>query len=143
MAEDIKILRDVSILMRRHQGNLTRKLAKYNLSAGEQPIFMAICANPGISQDKIAEVSFVDKGFVTRVIKSLEGNGFISRQKDETDRRINRVFPTEDGLKTYQLVKKELKHINDVVAEEFSPEELMRLESDLKRLEALVNSKGL
>ncbi len=143
MAEDIKILRHLSIIMRKHRGNLLRKLAKYNLSAGEQPIFMEICGNPGISQDKIAEVVYVDKGFVTRVIKHLEANGMVYRQKDEEDKRVNRVFPTDLAMERYKLVKKELKLINDVVAKEFGPEELIALEDYLSRLEALVNSEGL
>ena len=129
--------------MRKHQGNLTRKLAKYDLSAGEQPIFMAICASPGISQDQIAEATYVDKGFVTRVIKNLETNGMVYRQKDEEDKRVNRVFPTDRAMERYKSVKKELKHINDVVAKEFGPEELITLENYLSRLESLVNSKGL
>ena len=51
----------------------------------------------GRNQEELAEVLKIDKGTTARAIKKLEENGFIRREKDEKDKRSNRVYLTEEG----------------------------------------------
>ena len=82
MDENVRILRLISFIARKQQIKISKKMTKYNLTAGEFPIYMAICNNQGFySRADISEYVYVDKGFTARVIKSLEEKGYIYREK--------------------------------------------------------------
>ena len=58
---------------------------------------MRICENPGIIQEKLAEMIKVDRTTAARAIKKLEIHGFIEKKDDQINKKINRLFPTEKG----------------------------------------------
>ncbi len=135
MEDDIRILRLISFIARKQQSKLSRKIAKYNLTAGEFPIYMAICNNQGFTQDQISDYVYVDKGFTTRVIKNLEKKGYIYRQKDEKDKRINHVYPTELALSIHEELSEILTNNNANATKAFSLEEKLQFKEYLTKLD--------
>ena len=57
-----------------------------------------ICAQPGISQDKLARIICINKSNIARQAAALEEGGFIRRCCCDKDKRIMRLFPTEKTL---------------------------------------------
>ena len=49
-----------------------------------------------------------DKGAMTRMIDQLEANGWVSRQRDATDRRIIRLTLTDTGRDRAQAAKRKV-----------------------------------
>lgn len=47
-----------------------------------------ICENPGIIQEKLAEMIKVDRTTEARAIKKLEIQGFIEKKNDEENKKI-------------------------------------------------------
>ena len=65
------------------------------VDARQARFLVEVCDKPGISQDGLARRLLVDKSTVTRMCATLEESGYIRRCNCEEDRRIIRIYPTE------------------------------------------------
>lgn len=91
----LKAARDFSIVLRRSQGYVVEACENLGLTYSEYVLLLRIYDNEGCRQEDLVEMLFIDKAFVTRVVKSLEERNFIYREKDTSDRRIKRIYLTE------------------------------------------------
>lgn len=135
MDENVRILRLIAFIARKQQSKISKMMTKYNLTAGEFPIYMAICNNKGFTQEQISEYVYVDKGFTARVLKSLEDKGYIYREKDEKDKRINHVYPTKLALSFHKEVSELLSDNNKSATKDFSLEERLQFKEYLTKLD--------
>ena len=67
-------------------------------------------------------------------LKKLEKSGFISRQCQENDNRVNQVVITEKGWKIIDLSTQYFKEMENAFLSDFSEEELKQLQSFLERM---------
>lgn len=118
------LTRIVTLLARKSQMCIGNVLNKYDLTAAEQPFFMALRRKEGITQDELTAIVCVDKSAAARAIKSLEQKGYIIRLKDEKDKRHNRVYQTEKAKQIGEEVAKELLDLNDMITKGINPEEI-------------------
>ena len=72
------------------------------------------------SQDDMTNYLHVDKAAITRVIKKLESRGYLFRKQDEIDRRLKRLFLTEEGKETEKKIKEIVQKILHYLTEDFS-----------------------
>lgn len=87
-----------------------------------------ICADPGITQEQLAQKLHVNRSSVTRQMTRLEKNGFITRMHGSLDRRTIEVYPTkkmEDLLPTIHSIRSDWK---TALTEQMPKEELDALE---------------
>jgi len=85
---------------------------------------LAICNNPGLSQDKLAKHLCINKSSVTRHLAHLEENGYIMREPCLKDKREHLVFPTDKMLLAKEEVSRVTKEWNRLIADGISKEEL-------------------
>ena len=52
----------------------------------------------GINQEKLSDLVNIDKGTTAKAIKKLEEAGLVSRLKDSSDKRVNRIYLTEKAF---------------------------------------------
>ena len=128
------LTRIVTLLARKSQMCIGNALNKYDLTAAEQPFFMALRHNEGITQDELTAIVCVDKSAATRAIKSLEEKGYIIRVKDEKDKRHNRVYQTEKAKQIGEEVAKELLELNDMITKGINSEEINIIYNALVRM---------
>ena len=81
----------------------------------------------GITQKELTEKMFRTKGATSIMIKKLEKKGFITRQEDEMDARILRLYLTDKGKMVNEL---HLKYDEDKITQwmedlKFSDEEVI------------------
>ncbi|MNE87975.1 transcriptional regulator SlyA [compost metagenome] len=95
---------------------------------------MRICENPGIIQEKLAEMIKVDRTTAARAIQKLEVNGFIEKKEDTHNQKIKKLFPTEKGENVYPFIKKENDYSNAVALEGFSQKEAETIFNLLQRV---------
>lgn len=110
------------------------ELEKYELNGIQHTYILNICNNPGISQEQLAKLIFVNKSNVARQLALLEQTGFITRIPSEADRRQMRVYPTEKALENYPKVLEVLHEWNARLLEDFSEEEQLLLISMMKKV---------
>ncbi|MDG5788968.1 MarR family transcriptional regulator [Evansella sp. AB-P1] len=118
-----EILREIGMIARALDSISNIEFKDYDLTKGQYLYLVRICENPGIIQEKLAEMIKVDRTTAARAIKKLEVNGFIEKQEDEHNKKIKKLLPTEKGKSVYPFIKRENDHSNDVALDGFSDED--------------------
>jgi len=107
---------------------------EYDLTKGQYLYLVRIYENPGIIQEKLAEMIKVDRTTAARAIKKLEMNGFIEKKDDQHNKKIKRLFPTEKGKNVYPFIKRENDHSNFVALAGLSETEVETIFNLLQRV---------
>lgn len=105
-----------------------------DLTRGQYLYLVRIYENPGIIQEKLAEMIKVDRTTAARAIKKLEMQGFIQKLPDEQNKKIKKLFPTEKGKKVYPLLRREGEHSTEVALSGFTSEEKETISALLHRV---------
>lgn len=86
------------------------------------------------SQQELGEFSGKDKAGVTRVVDSLENQGYVERQTDKNDRRVNRIHITAKGRAfTEKLIAFAEQALGDAY-DGLSADELEQCKNTLRRI---------
>lgn len=117
-------------------GNMYRseRLKGTDLGTAHHTYLFTICRNPGISQERLARMIYINKSNVTRNLAVLEKNGYIERRPAEHDKRVMLVYPTQKAEDTLPLLRQIMRDWNDLVAADLSEEELEQLRAILSRI---------
>ena len=90
--ENNRIGKLTAVIHRKSQSFYTKELKIYNITSSEYPVIFKLSCGDGITQDEIVNDLGIDKGAVARIIKSLIDKGLIEKNKDEVDKRCNRLL---------------------------------------------------
>ncbi|MDD9270461.1 MarR family winged helix-turn-helix transcriptional regulator [Paenibacillus sp. GCM10023248] len=118
-----EILREIGMIARALDSISNIEFKEYDLTKGQYLYLVRICENPGIIQEKLAEMIKVDRTTAARAIKKLEMNGFVEKTDDAQNKKIRKLFPTEKGKTVYPFIKRENEHSDRVALEGFSDQE--------------------
>ncbi|RNC99597.1 MarR family winged helix-turn-helix transcriptional regulator [Lysinibacillus halotolerans] len=117
------ILREIGMIARALDSISNIEFKEYDLTKGQYLYLVRIYENPGIIQEKLAEMIKVDRTTTARAIKKLELHGFIEKKDDEQNKKIKKLYPTEKGKKVYPFIKRENDYSNSVALQGFSEKE--------------------
>ncbi len=120
----MEVLREIGMIARALDSISNIEFKEYDLTKGQYLYLVRICENPGIIQEKVAEMIKVDRTTASRAIKKLEINGFIEKKDDEQNKKIKKLFPTKKGKNVYPFIKRENDYSNSVALEGFSESEI-------------------
>ncbi len=101
-----EILREVGMIARALDSISNIEFKEYNLTKGQYLYLVRICENPGIIQEKLAEMIKVDRTTAARAIKKLEMNGFIEKVDDEHNKKIKKTLSNRKREKCLSCYKK-------------------------------------
>ena len=118
-----EILREIGMIARALDSIANIEFKEYDLTRGQYLYLIRICENPGIIQEKLADMIKVDRTTASRAIKKLEANGFIEKRADAANRKIKRIFPTEKGKAISPNISRENEHSERVALQGLSEEE--------------------
>ncbi|KWU53419.1 MarR family winged helix-turn-helix transcriptional regulator [Priestia megaterium] len=118
-----EILREIGMIARALDSISNIEFKEYDLTKGQYLYLVRICENPGIIQEKLAEMIKVDRTTAARAIKKLEMNGFIEKKDDPRNKKNKNLFPTEKGKNVYPSIKRENDYSDKVALEGFTQEE--------------------
>ncbi|MFJ7994811.1 MarR family winged helix-turn-helix transcriptional regulator [Peribacillus frigoritolerans] len=129
-----EILREIGMIARALDSISNIEFKEHDLTKGQYLYLVRICENPGIIQEKLAEMIKVDRTTAARAIKKLEINGFIEKKEDKHNKKIKKLFPTEKGKNVYPFIKRENDYSNIVALEGFSEREVENISDLLQRV---------
>ncbi|KJD44395.1 MarR family winged helix-turn-helix transcriptional regulator [Paenibacillus terrae] len=129
-----EVLREIGMIARALDSISNIEFKEYDLTKGQYLYIVRICENPGIIQEKLAEMIKVDRTTASRAIKKLVINGFIEKKEDKHNKKIKKLFPTEKGNHVYPFIKRENDHSNNVALEGFSEREVETIFNLLQRV---------
>lgn len=118
-----EILREIGMIARALDSISNIEFKEYELTKGQYLYLVRICENPGIIQEKLAEMIKVDRTTAARAIQKLEFNGFIEKKDDPHNKKINKLFPTDKGKHVFPFIKREHDYSNRVALTGFSEKE--------------------
>ena len=93
-----QIIRDITEIARCGAQYRSDNLAALGLKGCHASYLTEICANPGLSQDRLARLICINKSNVARQVATLEEEGFIIRKPSIADKRVMELYPTEKTL---------------------------------------------
>lgn len=96
-ASEIPLGKLVLIISRSNFLYLKNHLKDLDLKGYQITMLFEIYKGKNISQHEIGSNYNIDKGVISRTLKKLEDDGFISREIDENNRRRNIVSLTKKG----------------------------------------------
>ncbi|MDQ8372144.1 MarR family transcriptional regulator [Enterococcus faecium] len=129
-----EILRDIGMIARALDSISNIEFKEVDLTRGQYLYLVRICENPGIIQEKLAEMIKVDRTTTARAIKKLESNGMIERLEDKENKKIKKLYPTKKGAEIYSFIIRENNYSNAVALNGLSDEEAKQLEYLLNKV---------
>ncbi|MBE6896123.1 MAG: MarR family transcriptional regulator [Ruminococcaceae bacterium] len=111
------------------------KISADDLQSGHYAFALAICREPGRSQEEIAQELCVNKSTVARNLNYLEEKGYISRKPLLSDKRQFSVFPTEKMLSILPEIKDASIEWVKLLSEDIPKDELEIFDSVLMRMQ--------
>nr|WP_277895100.1 MarR family transcriptional regulator [Enterococcus lactis] len=128
------ILRDIGMIARALDSISNIEFKEVDLTRGQYLYLVRICENPGIIQEKLAEMIKVDRTTTARAIKKLESNGMIERLEDKENKKIKKLYPTKKGAEIYPFIIRENNYSNAAALNGLSEEEAKQLEYLLRKV---------
>ncbi|MFC3418702.1 MarR family winged helix-turn-helix transcriptional regulator [Salinicoccus hispanicus] len=137
------ILRDIGIISRALDSISNIEFKELDLAKGQFVYLVRICENPGIIQEKLAEILKIDRTTTARAIKNLEKNGLITKKTDSNNQKNKLLFPTERGEAIYPFIIRENEHSNAVALQGLTEDEIDVLIGLLERVKDNVSHDWL
>ena len=111
------------------------RISAEDLQSGHYAYALAICRQPGRSQEEIARELCVNKSTVTRNLNYLEEKSYIERRPRPNDKRQFSVFPTQKMLDVLPEIRNASTAWMTLLSEGIPREELDIFDSVLERME--------
>ena len=111
------------------------RISAQDLQSGHYAFILAICKQPGRSQEDLARELCVNKSTVARNINYLEEKGYICRKSLPNDKRQFSVYPTEKMSAIVPEIKKVSSEWMMLLSEGIEQSELDIFDSVLWRMQ--------
>lgn len=97
----------------------------------------------GTPSTKLGPKMGMEARSLTRSLKLMEENGLIIRQPDPVDRRMARVFLTDEGQRMREVSKNVVIKFNERVQEVVSESELKSMFSTLQKINQIIELNNI
>ena len=111
------------------------RISAADLQSGHYAYTLAVCREPGRSQEELAQELCVNKSTVARNLNYLEETGYVTRQALPGDKRQFSVFPTEKLLTVLPEIKQASGEWMALLSEGIPAEELAVFDAVLLRMQ--------
>ena len=132
MSKFMKMLNNISRSQAVYRHN---KISAEDLQTTHYAFVLAICREPGRSQEELAKELCLNKSTVARNLNCLEEKGYIIRTSLPANKRQFSVYPTEKMLSVLPEVKSASSEWMSLLSEGISDEELKIFNSVLERMQ--------
>jgi len=113
---------------------MERKLKPYNLGWGEFHVLRKLYDNKEMRQNEITDCLKVTKSTTSKVMKKLEGEGYIVRRKDRMDNRTYVIRVTRKAMKLKTSLEKISREWNNILLEGFGDDDIPVIINALEKM---------
>ena len=124
----------ISQLYRKGSVFINKEVSEYGIGSGQFMFLLELYINDGKNQEEIAETLKIDKGTTARALKKLEEQGFVTRIKDENDKRSNKIYLNDKAKDVREGVLDVLNYWNKEITKSLTEEEEEMLKSLLEKV---------
>ena len=129
-----QIIKDMTEITRCGVQYRLDQLSPMGLKACHASYLTEICAQPGISQDKLARLIYINKSNVARQAAVLEEEGFITRTPSPADKRVMELYPTQKALDLLPQIQSILTRWEDCITGDLTEEEKDQISTLLAKM---------
>lgn len=130
--DDIRELLDK--LCARRRRNYSSLLRPFNVHVGQDHALRELWKEEGITQNQLSERMSCEPPTVTNMIKTLEENGLVYRQRGGQDSRVSKVYLTSKGHDMQQPIQEVLGDQQEKLLNGVLPEERLLLRRLLQQM---------
>ncbi len=123
----------VGLLLKREILELIKE-NKINVTPEQWAILNRLNENQGLTQNELGKVSFKDTANITRLVDKLQDKGFVERRANTSDRRIRKIFITDQGKKIRDLVEPLAQKVLEKATKNIDPKEVEVYNDVAKRI---------
>lgn len=116
-----------AVIYRNMQILIGNKLTDLKLRSGQYDFFLVIYLQEGITQKELSEHLRIGKSTTAKAVKYLVQNGYVVKEKDEKDGRVEHLYLSEMGRKQAPAVEQIFEESVGVAAKGLSDSELEQL----------------
>jgi DNA-binding MarR family transcriptional regulator len=103
--------------------DMDRRLKAYDVTMSQWTLLKQLWRQEGRSQVELQELLSLDRATVAGLVQRLTQQGLIRRRTDPTDKRVQRVFLTEQGRALEGITTSLVEQVNANAIEDFSSDE--------------------
>ncbi len=111
-----------------------------DLSKEQMVVLKKLHENDGLIQNELAYLTLRDKSSLARLLAKMERKDYITREQDDFDKRVNRVFLTETGRITFKLTRPIIVGLKEIMQKNIEEEEIYQLINTLERMQRNISS---
>lgn len=121
-------------IYRNLQSILNFKLKDMPIQSGQHDFFYVISKNEGITQKELCEHLNVGKSTTAKAVKNLIAHGYISKEKDNKDKRFERLYLTEEGKQIAPRIQATFIELVNITTKNISTNEIEQITTLLKKI---------
>ena len=130
--EDFDILKWLGISSRLYSLNLDKELSIYNLNSSLYYYIIKIYDETNITQDKLANLVYLNPSNVTRAINQLIKLGYVGKTQSKEDKRTSIISLTKVGIELYPKILKIIEDEKEKVLNIIPAEDREKFISNIK-----------
>ena len=138
-SEHKHIAKYISQLYRKGSSYINKEISKHGIGSGQFMFLLELYKKDGKNQEEIAEDLKMDKGTTARALKKLEEQGFLTRLKDEKDKRSNKIYLSDKAKNIREDIFNILDDWNKQITRSLAKEEVKMLEDLLEKVSKNIN----
>lgn len=116
---------------------------KHGSTAAVGFVLLNIDPKEGTPATKIGPLIGMEATSLTRMLKNLEENKLICRVQDQKDKRLVRIFLTDQGKEAREIAKKVVKKFNNAVREAIPEEKLQTFFEVMEKINNIIAEKNI
>ena len=134
------VISDVARLLRTE---FDRRVRRLGITRAQWLVLTRLHRHPGASLSELAEMMEVEKATAGRMIDRLVANGWVERRTARDDRRVKRVYLTDDAERVHKRIWRVAEETVDAALVDLSARERTQLMSLLQTVKTtLVSADG-
>ena len=130
------IVRDLTYISRCGAHYRNQELERLGITGRQAGSLMAICHEPGISQEQLGKRVVLNKSNIARQLVALEEQGLVKREVCPDDRRVLKCYPTEKCLEMLPEIRKVYRAWREQLLQDLTGQEQELLEQLLQKIKA-------
>lgn len=141
MNREIKMIESFRLLAKNivtfFENNL---LTKFNISCSELAVLKLLCENEGVNITEVALSLRITKSAASQLVSKLERKGFVKRNRNIFDKKVNCLYATEIAKQQYIENSNKYNDVIKEVADKMGEEDSNELSRLLEKLSGVIYS---
>lgn len=109
----------------RRTTRIARRHGELNLS--QWRVLAAVAEAPGRTANEVVDVTPMDKGIVSRAVRSLIDMSLLERRASQTDGRMAHLHLTAAGMSRYMDIARDVRSVDTMIRQALSADEVCAL----------------